>query len=91
MGSVVFPHADYKFYLDADIEERIKRRHKELFGKGNTSELQSIQKDMLVRDKQDSKREIAPLRPTSSSIIIDSTKLSVPEVIEKIIQQMSSK
>ena len=91
MGSVVFPHADYKFYLDADIEERIRRRHKELLGKGNSSELQSIQKDMLARDKQVSKREIAPLKPTSSSIIIDSTKLSVPEVIEKIIQQMSNK
>ncbi len=91
MGSVVFPHADYKFYLDADIEERTKRRHKELLGKGNLPELQLIQKDMLERDKQDSKREIAPLKPTSSSIIIDSTKLSVPEVIEKIIQQMADK
>jgi len=91
MGSVVFPHADYKFYLDANIEERTKRRHKELLGKGNLPELQSIQKDMLERDNQDSKREIAPLKPTSSSIIIDSTKLSLPEVIEKIIQQMSHK
>jgi CMP/dCMP kinase len=91
MGSVVFPHADYKFYLDADIEERIKRRHKELLGKRNLSELQSIQKDMEARDKQDSKREIAPLKPTSSSIIIDSTKLSLQEVVEKILQQMSDK
>ena len=91
MGSVVFPHADYKFYLDADVEERIKRRHKELLNKGNPSEFQSIQKDMLARDKQDSKREIAPLKPTSSSIIIDSTKLSVLEVVEKIIRQMCNK
>lgn len=91
MGSVVFPHADYKFYLDADIEERIKRRHKELLGKGNSSELQAIQNDMQARDRQDSKREIAPLKPTSSSIIIDSTKLSILEVIEKIIHQMSNK
>jgi len=91
MGSVVFPHADYKFYLDADIEERIKRRHKELLGKGNSSAWQSIQKDMLIRDNQDSKREIAPLKPTSSSIIIDSTKLSVSEVVEKIIRQVSDK
>ena len=91
MGSVVFPHADYKFYLDADIEERIKRRHKELLSKGSSPEFQSIQKDMSARDEQDSRREIAPLKPTSSSIIIDSTKLSVPEVIEKIIQQMSNK
>jgi CMP/dCMP kinase len=91
MGSVVFPHADYKFYLDADPEERIKRRHKELLGKGNSPDLQSIQKDMSARDEQDSKRDIAPLKPTSSSIIINSTKLSVPEVVEKIIQQMSDK
>ena len=91
MGSVVFPHADYKFYLDADIEERIKRRHKDLLGKGNSSELQSIQKDMLARDKQDSERKIAPLKPTSCSIIIDSTDLSVVETVEKIIQQVSNK
>ena len=91
MGSVVFPHADYKFYLDADIEERIKRRYKELLGKSNLPEFQSIQKDMEARDKQDSKREIAPLKPTSSSIIIDSTKLSLLEVVEKIIQQISDK
>jgi CMP/dCMP kinase len=91
MGSVVFPNADFKFYLDADIEERIKRRHKELLGKGTSSELQEIQKDMEARDRQDSKRDIAPLKPTSSSIIIDSTKLSLLEVVGKIIQQMSNK
>ena len=91
MGSVVFPHADYKFYLDADIEERIKRRHKELLGKGHSSELQSIQKDMLARDKQDSEREIAPLKPMSCSIIIDSTNLSVEEIVKKIIRLVSNK
>jgi len=91
MGSVVFPDADFKFYLDADIKERIKRRHKELLGKGNSSELLAIQKDMETRDNQDSKREIAPLKPTSSSIIIDSTKLSLQEVVDKIAQQMSNK
>ena len=91
MGTVVFPHADYKFYLDADIAERIKRRHKELLGKGHSSELQSIQKDMLARDKQDSEREIAPLKPTSCSIIIDSTNLSVEEIVKKIIRQVSNK
>lgn len=91
MGSVVFPDADYKFYLDADIEERIKRRHKELKNKGDSSEFHSIQKDMLTRDNQDSKREIAPLKPTTSSIIIDSTKMSIPEVVENIIRQVSNK
>jgi len=91
MGSVVFPDADYKFYLDANIEERIKRRYKELKNKGDSSEFHSIRKDMLARDNQDSKREIAPLKPASSSIIIDSTKMSIPEVVENIIRQVSNK
>lgn len=91
MGSVVFPDADYKFYLNADIEERIKRRHNELLSKGETPDLRSIRKDMVSRDKQDSEREVAPLKPTSCSIIIDSTKLSVREIVEKIIRQISEK
>lgn len=85
MGSVVFPSADYKFYLDANVEERIKRRHKELSGKGNSAEYQKIKKDMQMRDKQDSEREIAPLKPTKDSIMIDSTGLSVAEVVDKIL------
>lgn len=91
MGSVVFPDADFKFYLDAHIEERIKRRHNELLSKGKEAELQSVQKDMQARDKQDSEREIAPLKPTPSSIIIDSTKLSVNEIVREIILQISGK
>ena len=62
MGSVVFPHADYKFYLDAKLEERIKRRYEELLGKGTSAEYKAIQKDMLTRDKQDEQRELAPLK-----------------------------
>jgi CMP/dCMP kinase len=91
MGSVVFPYADYKFYLDADFEERIKRRHKELLGKNNSSEIQAIQKDMLARDKRDSEREIAPLKPPDDAIIIDSTGLSIAEVVETIIREISNK
>ena len=91
MGSVVFPHADYKFYLDANLEERIKRRHKELLEKGATVEYKSIQKDMFVRDKQDQQREIAPLKAPDDAIIIDSDNLSEAEVVEKIIFYISVK
>jgi len=91
MGSIVFPDADYKFYLDADISERIKRRHQELLAKGSSSELQAIKKDMIIRDRQDSEREIAPLKPISGSIVIDSTRLSVTEVVEQIILRLSDK
>jgi cytidylate kinase len=91
MGSVVFPHADYKFYLDANLEERIKRRHKELLEKGATVEYKSIQKDMLTRDNQDKQREIAPLKAPDGAIIIDSDNLSVQEVVDKIIFYISVK
>jgi cytidylate kinase len=89
MGSVVFPHADYKFYLDANLEERIKRRHKELLEKSVSVEYKSIQKDMFDRDKQDKQREIAPLRAPDDAIIINSDNLSVAEVVEKIIFYIS--
>jgi cytidylate kinase len=91
MGSVVFPHADYKFYLDANLEERIKRRYKELLEKGASVEYKSIQKDMFTRDKQDKQREIAPLKAPDGAIIIDSDILSIPEVVEKIIFYISIK
>lgn len=85
MGSVVFPQADYKFYLDADVEERIIRRRKELLAKGISAEYQIIQKDMMERDKQDSGRAIAPLKPPADSIKIDSSGLSVSQVVQRII------
>ena len=91
MGSVVFPHADYKFYLDANLEERIKRRYKELLEKGVSVEYKSIQKDMFARDKQDKQREIAPLKAPDDAAIIDSDNLSAAEVVDKIISHISAK
>ena len=91
MGSVVFPHADYKFYLDAKLEERIKRRYEELLAKDSPVEYKSIQKDMLIRDNQDKQREIAPLKAPDDAIIIDSDNLSVQEVVDKIIIYISVK
>jgi cytidylate kinase len=91
MGSVVFPHADYKFYLDAKLNERIKRRYEELLAKDAPVEYKSIQKDMFARDNQDKQREIAPLKAPDDAIIIDSDNLSVQEVIDKIIFYISVK
>ncbi len=89
MGSVVFPDADYKFYLDATISERTKRRHNELKVKGILLEYESIQKDMLKRDEQDKQREIAPLKIPEGAFIIDSDKLSIDEVVEAIVSKIS--
>ncbi len=91
MGSVVFPYADYKFYLDANLEERIKRRYKELLEKGASIEYKTIQKDMFARDKQDKQRDIAPLKAPDGAIIIDSNNVSAAEVVDKIISHISAK
>jgi cytidylate kinase len=91
MGSVVFPGADYKFYLDAQIEERIRRRHKELLDKGLSAKYKSIQEDMLTRDQQDKQREIAPLQAPEDSIMIDSDNSSIEGVVDKIISYISIK
>ncbi|HNZ65655.1 MAG TPA: (d)CMP kinase [Smithella sp.] len=90
MGSVVFPDADYKFYLDATFGERTKRRHQELLLKDNLADYQSIQKDMMIRDSQDSQREIAPLKAPAGAFIINSDNLSIEEVVEKIMSNISS-
>jgi len=89
MGSVVFPDADYKFYLDARLEERINRRHKELLGKGASTKYESIHQDMVARDKQDKQRELAPLKAPEGAVIIDSDNLTIEQVVNEIISFIS--
>jgi CMP/dCMP kinase len=85
MGSVVFPDADYKFYLDANVDERIIRRHKELLGKGISAEYQIIKEGMMDRDKQDYARTLAPLKPPADSITIDSSGLTISQVVQRMV------
>ena len=89
MGSVVFPEADFKFYLDADFEERIRRRHGELTQKNGPAERAAVSRDMQVRDQQDSQRKIAPLTAAPDAVVIDSTSLDVSQVVEKILKHLS--
>jgi cytidylate kinase len=81
MGTVVFSDADVKFYLDASCKTRALRRYKELSPK-NPATLDEIERDIKDRDKNDSTRALAPLKPAKDAIIIDSTDLSVKEVVE---------
>jgi CMP/dCMP kinase len=85
MGTVVFPNADYKFYLDADVEERIRRRHNELLTRGGSSDYKTIAGGLVARDRQDQERDIAPLKASEDAIIVDSTMMSITEVIKKMI------
>ena len=89
MGSVVFPDADFRFFLDANIEERIRRRHEELVQKNAKAALDAISRDMQARDDQDSRRKIAPLTALPGSMIIDSTHLNVEQVVKMILERVS--
>jgi cytidylate kinase len=83
-GTVVFPRAKFKFFLDARLEERARRRHRELVGKGLAAEVKKVEKEMRARDEQDSSRELAPLHPAADARHIDSTGISAEGVVEKI-------
>lgn len=85
MGSVVFPKAELKIFLTADPEVRAKRRFKELSSKNPISEKQILH-DIQERDLQDSTRTLSPLKQANDAILIDTSKLSADQVIEKVIE-----
>ena len=91
IGTVVFPDADAKFYLDAEAEERARRRYEELIRKGVKVTFQETLEDVIRRDRSDMTRAISPLRKAKDAVVIDSTHLSVEEVVEKMIQVIRQK
>ena len=91
IGTVVFPDADVKFYLDADAEERARRRYEELIGKGVKVTFQETLEDVIRRDRSDMTRAISPLRKAKDAVVIDSTHLSAEEVVEKMIRVIQQK
>ncbi len=82
LGSFVFPNADIKFYLDCSVKERAKRRFKEEQAKNSHVTLEEIEKQIEERDRIDKSRELAPLVIPKDAIIIDSTNLSIKQVVE---------
>jgi len=88
IGTVVFPNADIKFFLNASVEERGKRRHLELKEKGEGVERSKIVEDIRRRDNQDTSRDIAPLKRADDSIVIDTTGISIDEVVENMLQEI---
>jgi cytidylate kinase len=85
IGTYVLPNADRKFFLTATVEERAKRRYRELLEAGQMVELDIIQKEMEERDRTDSTREFAPLRQANDAILVDTTNLDQEQSIETII------
>lgn len=82
--TVVFPNADVKIYLDADLEERAKRRYKELIEKGNDVTYEEILESIRKRDKNDMEKEMGALKIAEDAVVIDTTNLAIEEVYEKI-------
>ncbi len=86
MGSVIFPRARLKVFLTATPEERAKRRYKQLKGKGINVSLPALSTDIAQRDKRDAEREVAPLRPSRDAVIVDTTALSIDEVVARVME-----
>lgn len=82
MGTVVFPDADVKFFLDASVKERATRRFLEMVGKGENVNIIDITDDLLRRDLQDRGRAIAPLAVPQGAVVVDSTNRSIQEVVD---------
>ena len=84
IGSVVFPNAKYKFYIDASLDERAKRRHAEEISKGKNITYDEVKESIRKRDEFDSNREDSPLVVPENACIIDTTSMTINEVVEKI-------
>jgi cytidylate kinase len=84
IGTVIFPDADFKFFLDADVEVRAERRHKELIAKGEAISRAQVLDQLRERDRRDRERELAPLKRADDAIVIDSTKLAVADVVARM-------
>ena len=86
MGTVVFPDAALKIFLTASPETRAERRYKQLIEKGIDANLRALSRDLRERDERDAKRAVAPLAPAPDSQVLDSTALSIDEVVERIVR-----
>ncbi|MBU0881629.1 MAG: (d)CMP kinase [Candidatus Omnitrophica bacterium] len=85
IGTVVFPEAMFKFYLDADVEERSRRRYKELSAVDQRASLNDIKHDVVNRDESDIKRDVGALKRASDAVFVDTTDLSIEEVVERLL------
>lgn len=88
MGTVVFPQAAHKFFLDADPEERARRRCRQLGAQGKPADFKAIAESIRQRDDQDRNRSIAPLKPAPDAMVVDTTFLTESEVLEAVLDRV---
>ncbi len=88
IGTVVFPDADKKFYIDAKFAERVSRRHKELRELGQNVSAQDVEADLRNRDTIDSTRQFAPLKKADDAVCIDTTNMTIDAVVKRILKEI---
>ena len=86
IGTVVLPEADIKIYLDASAEERARRRYDEMLARGDKADYEEILRKVIERDRVDSTRAVAPLRPAEDAVIIDSDKIDADQVFANVLE-----
>lgn len=91
MGTVVFPDAPLKIFLTASAEERARRRYLQLKAKGDDVNLASLLDEIQARDERDTQRAVAPLKPAADAIQLDSTELSIEQVLERILSEVANR
>lgn len=91
IGTVVFPDADVKFFLTASADERARRRHLELQAKGDAQTYEQVLADQLRRDRDDSERAIAPLKPAPDAIVIDTSGTPLDQVVDGLVREVQQR
>jgi len=86
MGTVVFPDAVLKVFLTASVGVRAQRRYKQLIDKGNSANLAALSRDLEERDRRDAAREVAPLKPATDAVSVDSSALTIGEVVDRVLK-----
>ena len=85
IGTVVFPDADHKFFLTASLDERVRRRAAQFEARGEAVDPEAMRREVAERDRQDTQRTVAPLRPAEDAIIIDTDDLDLEQTVEKVL------
>jgi len=91
IGTVVFPNADHKFFLVASLDEKVRRRGAQYERRGERVDEEAMRKEVELRDKVDSERPVAPLRPAADAVIIDTDNLDVEHVVGRILEEVRAK
>jgi cytidylate kinase len=90
IGTVVFPDADYKFFLTASLDEKVRRREAQFERRGERVDREVMRKEVQTRDRVDTERAVAPLRPASDAVVIDTDNLTVDQVVDLIVNHVKT-